>query len=312
MPQPDGLAPDRAQWRDFIQSLDGRLATAIQTYECQVGTSTGRELADAFNDLFRLRLPPFRGGGDPSYRGRAFPLAYVLHYQAARVASVVSALDAAAERIAIGVQRDVLDIGSGLDAVSLALEACNLLGSEHRVICVDPSDDMRRFATLIDSTARRDHKPATIEGLAQSSLSGPRFDSIFLSYSLQFSLALLPAWPSALGERLARWLRSGGFVLVVEPKSKQPVLARLHLALRARREFDVYYFCRGPGLGLPQLRRDVVMRQVNVHRVRRAEAAREAGLKDYAYKQLYEKPNVLYPASTRIYSQEVILAAIRR
>ncbi len=224
-----GAASSEKAWHRFVtQDLDKRLYEAISRYEQDYACLRADDLAEACNRFFRWALPRPEGG-DPDYNLHATPVIYALEDGPQQVACVLRALSRlfVADR-APPIQRRVLDIGSGLDAVSIALEAAGLLASDAEVVCVEPSKPMSELARRIElKTARRTWVEARIEDLIRgsnggASVEGP-FDSIFFSYAFQYrhESVLTPNHYQKLAQRCSEWLTANGLLLVLGPSAKR-------------------------------------------------------------------------------------------
>jgi len=122
--------------------------------------------------------------------------------------------------------RKILDISSGIDSVSLALEATGITATDHEVLCIDSSLAMQRFARNLNCMIRRRHVTVDIEGFL-STTDLLSVDAIFLSYAFDYEHERRPGFLEAVADQLAGKLAQGGFILYAGPEGKRALADKL-------------------------------------------------------------------------------------
>jgi SAM-dependent methyltransferase len=298
---------DIESWGSFVKQLDERLCRAIVDYEQEIGGCSASEMADAFNEI--LKMGKGGGGGDARYNRRGVPIAYALHDAPRRVATVVLALYNLVRKAELVPPTNILDIGSGLDAVTLSLEYSGFIAEDHRIVCCDPSPYMTTLARNIDTSLRRAHKHLSVEQIMGAGSVGAPFDAIFLSYAFQYRHN---DGETTFFQELASFLKSslrlGGFVVVCSPNAKARAANMLIQALSAMGNFWLRPLKE---YSPPHLMNDAPMSGISEMLAERLRICRYSGLKPYAQARLLQ--GELFP---RLGSgpgiRQIEFAAIRR
>lgn len=240
MHRPNVFAPSEIEWQAYLHSLDTRLAKAIFEYEQVQGVCTDEEMADGFNNLFQFSMR--RGSGrDPDYNTHVLPIAYALHYAVQNTAIALRALAAVYSVANTRRPRQVLDIGSGLDAVALALESSRIRSDIEAIVCLDPSNTMRAFAKHIDCTLLRQHYPGSVESIIRFDDRRPRFDIISFCYAFQYHHERCDdSFFIKLARHTSELLAPGGVVIVCGPRAKAFATRRFATALQARSDIEFH------------------------------------------------------------------------
>lgn len=187
---------------------------------------TPAELAAGFNHLARLRH-----GGEPDYEQRGLGTAYLLYYAAKRAAVVAAALDGQTE---FPPHCHVLDIGSGTDAVSLALSAM-FPTVRFTIDAVEPSQEMAAAGQALTDLLPfpvTHYQGWMVDALSGAVLTGKQYDLVIMSAVLPYGWQIGDNVQKVLvGDQIERRMVEGGLLLVLEPRAKRKELAILSTVL---------------------------------------------------------------------------------
>jgi SAM-dependent methyltransferase len=224
---------DDRSWRALMTRLDEQIEQATRTYVTMYSLRDD-DIAVGFSELAKLRE-----GIEPDYGAVGLPVAYALRYLPFRTATLLASLTLVAN---CRVPRRVLDIGSGMDAGSLALGLW-ATDSPIEVVTVEPSEAMSNFAALLDvgSNSLRRPIPGTFADLVTGALGFAEmsFDLIIMSACLPYSDL---DWDS-LTEAIGRLTREPSAIIAVEPERKAAKLDRLRTGFSGTGWFRCHIFC---------------------------------------------------------------------
>lgn len=307
MPHPSGCAPNASAWRSFLARLDARFDVAIAGYESESGQFSEAQWAEAYNELGSLGASPHLRLGEPDYELPAMPIVYALRYGIQRMTTVTWALDKLVRTADVTFPVvSVLDLASGLDAVSLALEATGGVLSPHQVLLTEPSRPMRDMADRLHSPLTRQHVNWSIESLLEQE-SLPKFDAIFLSYALSYDYpdpGLIRRLAAVIGEHL----NGGGFVLYSGPLAKRAGAEALRASLESIAGMSTMPL---PKTGISHLATSVNMplMQNRLHATIRAAA--QHGLLPHGRRPLYRSDGGLSKVFSWTTEDEVVFAGLK-
>ena len=215
MLRPEELTPQR--WRDLLDELDRRIADAIDEYVRSrfYGAS---DIASGFSELAKLRI-----GQEPNYNLPGVAVAYAFKYLPQRVTCLMGALVLAGWP---SHPTSMLDIGSGSDAGSIALELL-MPGEPMQIHTVEASSEMRGLAETIAEDVRKARVRTTADYRdlvgGRLRLEASSFDLVTLSAAVPYG----PGESRGLAEQISQLTNPPALIVAIEPEVKKQKLLDL-------------------------------------------------------------------------------------
>ena len=240
---------DVVDWWDVREEADRRLTAALmRRLGSPLSAGMVDELAAGFHELQGMR-----SGREPDYNRLGVALAYTFKFMPFRVTSVAAAL-VLLQRHTRHVPECILDIGSGTDAVRLAIDLC--LTAPHRYqdgwrrTCLVALESCQAMSSIGESIAigpglgetrvvrvkgSFDFAEMTFPAVPDLRSLGP-FDLVILSAVLPYEKHLPGSrqdyfWNTFIW-KLAPFVADPGFVIFISPDAKkqysQSILSALH------------------------------------------------------------------------------------
>jgi hypothetical protein len=258
MPRPLSYTANEQMWQDFLQKLDHKLDRAIDQYAAKHGDIPDSHIGWAFKQL------SYSGDSlNPDYGYYTVPILYSMRYVIQRMTTVAAALDLAMHQFDLGLPENILDLGSGADSVSLALQAAGFFAWEHHVTCVESQPTMIEFARKIGDLWGRSWEPQDLFEFCEAQHNST-YDAIFLSYAFNYNDASDHARIHGLACRMQEMLKPGGLILYSGPsgQGKKGVAKLLRDFLDTVGEMQVVELSTGwsphlwkPNIPMPKLKR---------------------------------------------------------
>lgn len=192
-------------------------------------------IIEGFNELSKLR-----NGQDPNYNIWGVPVVYAFKYLPRKIIAAIAVLSHYFQ-IGGAIPKRVLDIGSGTDAVSIALDFCTE-NCPIEVVALEPSKAMRTFANSVSSKKESyiftKHFERSVDELVQRYKEGKikkgkgSFDLVMMSSVLQNSFNKeVQEWWETFIETLNEYTTQNANLIVIEPNVKEEMLITMHKVL---------------------------------------------------------------------------------
>jgi len=230
MPLPENLTS--GQWRNLLDRMDLRISDAIEDFVRAKFYGAG-DLAAGFSELYKLR-----GGREPDYCLPGIAVAYAFKYLPQRVTCLVATLlQAAGQRTPSA----ILDVGSGSDAVSLALE---LLAPEDVMssVTLEFSPEMQEFGGyLLQGQWERQRVTGDYHDLIGGGLQVGLglFDLVTLSAAAPYGAARC----GELAATISKLTSPPALIIAVEPERKARQLEELRAGFAESSFYQIEDYC---------------------------------------------------------------------